>query len=75
MNVKHDALEAESWAERQMGKDAGREGLVVHKQCLTCSVFLSDIKKKSDVLCHSVQTDESKSKTDGLLFRPGAEVS
>lgn len=74
MNVKHDASEAESWAERQMGKDTGREGVVVHKQCLTCSVFLSDIKKKSDVRCHSVQTDESKSKTDGLLLRPGAEV-
>lgn len=43
MNVKDDALKAESWAERQMGKDTGREGVVVHKQCLTCSVFLSDI--------------------------------
>ena len=39
MNVKYDALKADSWAERQMDKDSDRGGVAVHKQCRTCSVF------------------------------------
>lgn len=60
MNVKHDALMADSWTERQMDKDAYREGVVVHEQCLTCSVFLvflSCLIKQSDALCHFAQAD------------------
>lgn len=39
INVKHDASNANSWAERQMDKDTHRKGVAVREECLTCSVF------------------------------------
>lgn len=75
MNVKHDALKDDSWAERQMDKDADGEGVVVRKQCLTCSVSLSDIfssclKKTKRTL---KQTEQFSSETDGLPLSSGVD--